>query len=386
MKKSSTVLTNLLSHFPRNDFEKAVREHGGDKKVRSLCCYDFFRALAFGQITAAYGVREIEASLESHRSSLYQVGMNPVRRSTLCDALEKRSSMIFEKTFQSLVAKARDLTRMKGRRFKNPLKIVDASTIELCLARFDWAKFRSTKGAVKLHVRLDGDFCYPEQVRLTTGAVHEVTEFENLAGCPGNIYVADRGYVDFKRLYGINLAKSFFVTRLKSNCKYEVVKPLVAEPGCGVTFDAMIKLVSEKGQADYPDDLRLVAYHDEPTNRSYAFLTNIKDTPAKEIADMYKARWQIELFFKWIKQNLRLKTFWGTSQNAVQTQIWVALIVFMLIWISKAVEGITVTCQRIIQVLKTSLFERKTLQRLLADPDPPQKSKGTQLILIGGRN
>jgi len=386
VKKSSTVLSNLLSHFPRSEFEKAVRKHKSDKGVRVLSSFDLFKTLLYGQITSAFSVREIESSLSAHAAQLYHTGMKPVSRSTLCDALEKRSPAVFEDTFQALVAKARILSGKAKKRFKNPLKIIDASTIELCLARFDWAKFRSTKGAVKVHLRLDGDHFFPDQVQMTSGAIHEVKKMADLSQEPGNIYVMDRGYVDFKRLYDINLAGSVFVTRMKGNCQYDQTRARSFSAKEPVRFDEEIRLASENGAKDYPEVLRRITYHDDETGKDYAFMTNDLDRPAQEIADIYKARWQVELFFKWIKQNLKIKTFWGTSQNAVFTQIWVALIVFMLLWISKVVDALAASPQRILQLLKTSLLTRRSIADLLLRPSPPGRPDPYQLSLGGLRN
>lgn len=386
VKKSSTVLSNLLSHFPRSEFENAVRKYGSDKGVRVLSSFDLFKTLLYGQITSAFSVREIESSLSAHALKLYHNGMKPVSRSTLCDALEKRSPAVFEDTFQALVTKARILSARAKKRFKNPLKIIDASTIELCLAGFDWAKFRSTKGAVKVHLRLDGDHFFPDQVQMTSGAIHEVNQMATLSQEAGNIYVMDRGYVDFKRLYDINLAGSVFVTRMKENCQYDQTKPRSFSTKESVRFDEEVRLASEKGAKDYPAVLHRIAYHDDETGKDYAFLTNDMARPAQEIADIYKARWQVELFFKWIKQNLKIKTFWGTSQNAVFTQIWVALIVFMLLWISKAVDALTASPQRILQLLKTSLLVRGSIADLFLRPSPSGESGPCQLSLEGLRN
>jgi Transposase DDE domain/Domain of unknown function (DUF4372) len=386
VKKATTVLSNLLSHFPRSEFENAVRKHGSDKGVRVLSSFDLFKTLLYGQITSAFSVREIESSLSAHASTLYHNGMKPVSRSTLCDALEKRSPAVFEDTFQALVARARMVAGNAKKRFKNPLRIIDASTIELCLARFDWAKFRSTKGAVKVHLRLDGDHFFPDQVQMTSGAVHEVKQMAGLSRESGNIYVMDRGYVDFKKLYGINLAGSIFVTRMKENCQYDQTKPRWFSAKEPVRFDQEIRLSSENGAKDYPEVLRRITYHDDETGKDYAFMTNDLDRPAQEIADIYKARWQVELFFKWIKQNLKIKTFWGTSQNAVFTQIWVALIVFMLLWISKVVDALQASPQRILQLLKTSLLIRRSIADLLLRPSPPGGPDPCQLTLQGLRN
>ena len=383
VSKPTTVLGNLLSHFPRSEFEKSVQELGGDHRSRTLACFDLFKALAYGQITSAFSVREIVSSLATHRSRLYHCGMKPVKRATLCDALEKRDSGIFESAFNALVAKAKVLSGNSGIRFRNPMKLIDASTIELCLARFDWAKFRSTKGAVKIHVALDGDHFFPEQVSMTTGSVHEVNQMAKLSQGSGTMHVYDRGYVDFKRLHDINLAGSFFVTRMKQNCQFELVRPISCSSTAPVRFDSIIRLSSEKAKTDYPGTLRQVCFHDDENDRDYVFITNDLVLPAQEIADTYKARWQVELFFKWIKQNLKVKTFWGTSRNAVFTQLWVALIVFMLLWISKHIDSWEESPQRILQLLKTSLLEKRSIIDLLREPEPPDLPDRNQILLPG---
>ena len=377
----TTVLGNLLSHFPRSEFEKSVQDLGGDRRTRTLGCFDLFKTLAYGQLTSSFSVREIESSLIAHSSRLYHCGMKQVKRTTLCDALEKRDPGIFEAAFNALVAKAKILSGNSGIRFRNPMKLVDASTIELCLARFNWAKFRSTKGAVKLHVALDGDHFFPEQVRMTTGAVHEVNQMAELSQGSGTMHVYDRGYVDFKRLYNINLAGSFFVTRMKQNCQFDHVRPISCSTTEGVRFDSLIRLTSEKAKNDYPVPLRQVTYHDDKMDRDYVFITNDFTLTAQEIADTYKTRWQVELFFKWIKQNLKVKTFWGTSRNAVFTQLWVALIVFMLLWMAKHIDGLEESPQRILQLLKTSLLEKRSIADLLREPEPPDLPDQRQFFL-----
>jgi len=386
MRNTTTVLGNLLSHLDRSEFENTVNTHFGDKRIRTLSTFNLMKTLIYGQVTSSFSVREIESSLAVNSSKLYHCGLSAVKRSTLCDALEKRDHQIFESTFHSLAAKARLIAGNKGRRFKNPMKIIDASTIELCLNRFDWAKFRTTKGAVKIHLKLDGDFLFPEQVKLTTGAVHEINEMSDLCQSAGEIYVMDRGYVDYKRLYDIELTKSFFVTRMKTNCQYEVERKLFDSPTGAVRYDGIIRLTSAKGQRNYPGSIRKIRYHDNEYDRDYIFITNNFELTAQEVADIYKARWQVELFFKWIKQNLKIKTFWGTSKNAVFTQIWVALIVAVLLWIHKSLDGIEASAQRIIQAMKTTLLTRKTIIQLFLPPEPPDKLSSCQLSFQGFKN
>jgi len=386
MKHSTTVLGNLLSHLERSDFERAVREHSGDRRIRTLSTYNLLKTLIYGQVTSAYSVREIESSLSANSSKLYHCGLNLVKRSTLCDALEKRDHRIFEAAFNSLAAKARMIAGTNGHRFKNPLKIIDASTIELCLKRFDWAKYRTTKGAVKLHLKIDGDMLYPEQAILTSGDVHEVNEMTILCNKQKEIYVMDRGYIDYKRLYDIEIAKSFFVTRMKSNCDYETVKNTFSSKTGSIRYEGIIRLKSKNGAESYPDNMRKVCYYDEEYDRKYIFITNNFELTAQEIADIYKSRWQVELFFKWIKQNLKIKTFWGTSKNAVFIQIWVALIVYLLLWLHKNIDGIKASAQRIIQSMKTTIFSHRTILELFIINKPPNRETTIQLCFQGFRN
>jgi len=386
MINNTTVLSNLLSHLDRSGFEKAVIDYDGDLRIRTLSTFNLMKTLIYGQVTSAFSVREIESSLAVNSAKLYHAGLKPVKRSTLCDALEKRNHRIFETTFNSLADKVRLIAGNYGRRFKNPLKIIDASTIELCLTRFDWAKFRTTKGAVKIHLKIDGDYLYPEQVRLTTGAVHEVNEMANLCQKPGEIYVMDRGYVDYKRLHDIEIAGAFFVTRMKVNCQHEELECLLSSATDAVRYDGLLKLTSTKGRDNYPGIIRKVCYHDDEYDRDYTFITNNHKLTAQEIADIYKSRWKVELFFKWIKQNLKIKTFWGTSKNAVFIQIWIALIVSLLLWIHKSIDGIAVSSQRIIQAMKTTILSRKSISELFEPPRVPDKTKTCQLTLMGFQN
>ena len=381
VKNPTTVLGNLLSHFPRSEFEKSVQDIGTDRRVRTLSSYDLLKVLIYGQVTHAFSVREIESSLAVHGTRLYHNGLKPVKRTTLCDALEKRNPYIFETAFNALVSKARILSANCGRRFRNPLKVIDSSTIELCLSLFNWSKYRSTKGAMKLHVALNGDHWFPEQVLMTTGSVHDVNKMSELSQKKGTIYVYDRGYSDYKRLHDINISGSFFVTRMKDNCCYDMVNSISFSEVEAVRQDAVVRLTSEQSRQRYPDQFRRVAYYDAETGRDYAFMTNDFISTAQEIADIYKARWQVELFFKWIKQNLKVKTFWGTSRNAVYTQLWVALIVFMLLWIAKHIENLAASPQRILQLLKTALLEKRSIIDLFREPEPPDLPDQGQFLL-----
>lgn len=368
MAKSITVVADLLSEFSRYDFQDAVKEFYGDYRTRTLSCQDLLKTLLYGQIIDAYSIREIESSLGANEARLYHYGMKKVKRSTLCDAMENRDHRIFERGFLSLAEKAQIIAGKSDRKFKNPLRIVDATTIDLCLKRFSWATFRKAKGAIKLHVSIDGDNLFPEQVYITNGDVHEVRVLSNMCFGAGEIVVLDRGYLDYKRLRDIEIRGSWFVTRLKSSSDFEILQTKHLSDSEPVRGDYLIKLKGEKTYEKYPNHLRMVIYHDDEFNRDYRFLTNNMELSPQEIADIYKARWQVELFFKWIKQNLKIKTFWGTSFNAVRIQIWIALILFLLLWIKKARTGLHESLQRIRQVLKTTLFTRSLIEDLFKPP------------------
>jgi hypothetical protein len=368
MTKNITVVADLLSEFSRYDFQDAVKEFYGDYRTRTLSCQDLLKTMLYGQIIDAYSIREIESSLGANESRLYHCGLKKVKRSTLCDAMENRDHRIFERGFLSLVEKAQIIAGKSDRKFKNPLRIVDATTIDLCLKRFSWATYRKAKGAIKLHVSIDGDNLFPEQVYITNGDVHEVRVLSNMCFGAGEIVVLDRGYLDYKRLQDIEIRGSWFVTRLKSSSDFEILQARHTSDSEPVRGDYLIKLNGKKTYEKYPTQLRMVIYHDDEFNRDYRFLTNNKELSSQEIADIYKARWQVELFFKWIKQNLKIKTFWGTSSNAVHIQIWIALILFLLLWIKKARTGLLESLQRIRQVLKTTLFTRSLLEDLFKPP------------------
>jgi hypothetical protein len=356
-------MASLLRGFPRFEFQSIVDEYYGDKKIRTLSTYHMLTAMLYGQITSAFGMREIVKTLEANRHKLYHSGLSEVKRSTLSDALEKRHQQIFERAFYCTLDKAHQLSGRTRRKFHNPLKIIDATTIDLCLKRFDWAKFRRSKGAMKIHLCYDADCYLPDQVRLSSGEVHDVRMLNSFHLEEGEIGVLDRGYLDFNRLHSIHLRGAYFVTRIKKNTKFQILEERQRPAGGAVRSDCLIRLANSKA---YPEVLRLVEYYDEEYERTYLFLTNNLELSAQQIADIYKERWQIELFFKWLKQNLKIKTFWGTSRNAVFIQIWVALILYLLLWMLKTIHGFQITLQKLLQVLKTIPFDRRPIEQLLS--------------------
>ena len=372
MKKYTTVLNFLSSHISRYDFKKIVNSYDGDKGIRTLSTENLFKVMLYAQVTKAFSLHEIVKTLEANGPKLYHSGMKPVRKSTVANALTKRDSAIFEDLFQHLLNDSKNLFG-GSRRFRNPLQLIDASTIDLCLSRFDWAHFRKSKGAVKLHVSYDSDYHLPNQVFFSTGKVHESNTLLDFDRKAGDLLVFDKGYNNYKSFWEINLSGGTFVTRLKTNA---IIKKHVFSENTisdNIISDSFCTFDSVKGKEDYPGTIRIVEYLDPEKEKKYQFLTNDLDRPAQEIADIYKERWQVELFFKWIKQNLKIKTFFGTSKNAVWSQIWISLILYLLIWMIKNLHAIDASMQRILQVLKTTLFDRCSISELFKPPPSSYK-------------
>jgi hypothetical protein len=381
MTKYTTVLGNLLRHLSRSDFEDAVSGYNADRGV-CLKTYDFFKGMLYGQLAGCFSVREIVNSMIANGSRLYHAGLQQMKRSTFCDAMEKRNCDIFQSVFHSLSDKAQQIAGKTKKCFKDPLRIIDATIISVCLSKFDWAYYRKAKGALKLNLNLDGDNLLPKEAFLTTGNIHDVKAMQYLCQESGVIYVLDRGYVDYKSLYCIELNGSTFVTRMKSNGSYKRIKSFPHEDNEAIISDVEIQITGAKTKEYYPKTLRKVKYYDKEYHHTYEFITNNFSLSAQEIADIYKERWQVELFFKWIKQNLKIKTFWGTSKNAVFMQIWVALIISILLWICRTLDGITATAHQILQMIRTTLLTKNTLLGLCTNTSPSVKDTG-QLLLEG---
>ncbi|GHU67110.1 IS4 family transposase [Spirochaetia bacterium] len=381
MTKYTTVLANLLRPLSRSDFESTISGYDADRGV-CLKTYDFFKGMVYGQLAGCFSVREIENSMKANGNRLYHAGLQPMKRSTFCDAMEKRDSNIFKSAFAFVSDKAQQISGKTKKQFKNPLRLIDSSTIPLCLSKCDWAHFRKSKGAARLHLTFDGDNLIPLEAHLTAGNVHDVNGMEWLCNESEVIYVLDRGYVDYKSLYCIELNDSFFVTRVKSNGSYKRLRSFQHADNDSIISDVEIQLTGPQTKEYYPKPLRKVKYYDKEFHHTYEFITNNFSLSAQEIADIYKARWQIELFFKWLKQNLKIKTFWGTSQNAVFMQIWVALIISVLLWICRTLDGITATAHQILQMVRTTLLTKNTLWGLCTNVPPPTEDTN-QLFLEG---
>jgi len=365
-----TVFSQVMDFLPLHEFRKCVKRYRGNRNVQTFSCLDQFLCMAFAQLTYRESLRDIEACLRAMQSKLYHMGIRSrVSRSTLADANENRDWRIYADFAQVLIAEARGLYANEdfGVELDNTVYALDASTIDLCLSLFPWAKFRKTKGAVKLHVLLDLRGNIPEFIHISEGKVHDVNVLDILIPEAGSIYVMDRGYVDFKRLYALHRAAAFFVTRAKSNFKFSRRYSRPIDKATGLRSDQTIVLRGVHSKYDYPDTMRRVVYRDAKTGRRYVFLTNNFALPALTIAQLYKARWQVELFFKWIKQHLRIKAFYGTSENAVKTQIWIAVTVYVLVAILKKRLGLDQSLYTILQILSVTAFEKTPILRAFTE-------------------
>jgi len=370
MNTGKTVFAQLMEYVPRYEFGKCVDRYGGEIGVRKFSCWDQFCCMAFGQLTFRESLRDIEACLRSMQSKLYHMGIRgTVARSTLADANESRDWRIYADFAQLLIATARELYLDDeiGVRLKKTVYALDSTTIDLCLALFPWARFRRRKGAVKLHTLLDLRGSIPTVIIVTTGKVHDVNILDEIAFEAGAFYVMDRGYVDFTRLHRIQNSTAFFVTRAKSNFRYRRLYSHPVNKDAGVLADQIVVLVGHYARKGYPDKLRRIKFYDEERRRALVFLTNNLALSARTIARLYKCRWQVELFFKWIKQHLRIKAFYGTSENAVKTQVWIAISVYVLVALVKKRLNLAPSLYTILQILSISLFEKMPILRALEE-------------------
>ena len=383
MTKYTTVLGNLLRPISRSDFQAAVNTYQADKRTKTFKTYDLFKSLLYGQLSGCVSVREIEQAQRANSRQLYHAGLKPIKRSTFCDAMERRDHRVFEEVFSTVTELARKVAGKRNRQFKDPLEIIDSTTIPLCLEDYDWVAFRQKKGAVKLHLRLDGDSLLPDHAVLTPGFIHDVRVMDYLCTESGVIYVFDRAYIDYRSLHDIQLHGSIFVSRMKRNSVYKRIRYNRHDQDGPILSDVIIQLTGLSAKKKYPEPLRKIRYYDEQTRRTYEFITNDRTRDAQEIAAIYKQRWQIELFFKWIKQNLKIKTFWGTSKNAVYIQIWTALILSVLLWIRRVLDGITVSAHQLIQMMKTTLLSKNSIAGLCFATPPTWEDCPRQLVFEG---
>ena len=387
MNAGKLLFAQLMDFLPWTSFARSVARYGGDRRVRNLSCAEQFRAMAFAQLTYRESLRDIEACLSAQPAKLYAMGFrSPVRRSTLAEANESRDWRIYAELAQRLMLQARKLyaTEDLGMDLEAAAYALDSTTIDLCLSLFPWAHFRSTKSAVKMHTLLDLRGNIPTFIRVTTGDVHDVNILDEILPQPGAYYVMDRGYLDYARLYRIHLAGAFFVTRAKSNLDASRIYSQQVDKQTGILADQSIALNGYGSRKDYPSHLRRIRFRDPDTGKDLVFLTNQFTLPAATICALYKSRWQVELFFKWIKQHLRIKVFFGTSENAVKTQIWIAVSVYLLVAIVKKRLELPGSLYTLLQVLSVTLFEKMPISQALQQKDytTPELTTANQLILF----
>ncbi len=369
MHVGKTLFAQLMDFLPWTTFRRIVARYGGDRRVRTLSCAEQYRAMAFAQLTYRESLRDIETCLSVHASKLYHMGFRqPVRRSTLADANERRDWRIYADLAQRLIARARTLYADEdlGVELSGTAYALDSTTIDLCLSVFPWAHFRTTKAAVKMHTLLDLRGNIPSFIHVSDGKLHDVRALDLLMPEAGAIYVMDRAYVDFGRLYVLRQAGAFFVTRAKCNMHAHRVYSAPTDRTTGIVCDQTVSLDGNATRRHYPEHLRRIRFRDPESGKTLVFLTNHFDLPAATICALYKSRWQVELFFKWIKQHLRIKRFYGTSENAVKTQLWIAVGVYVLVAIVKKRLDLDASLYTLLQVLSLTLFEKMPLYQALA--------------------
>ena len=370
METGKTVFAQLIDFLPRYDFQQCVQRYRGNYKIKTFSCWDQFLCMAFAQLTYRESLRDIEACLRSTQHKLYHMGFRgKVSRNTLAHANEVRDWRIYADFAQILIARARHLYANDsfGVELKQMVYALDSTTIDLCLSLFPWAKFRKHKAAVKLHTLLDLHGNIPSVIFMTHGKIHDVKILDELILEAGAIYLMDRGYLDFARLYKIHQTPAFFITRAKRNFSFQRLYSHPIEKVTGLQCDQTVVLEGFYAQKDYPTLLRRIRYFDTSKDKRLIFLTNNFTLPALTIAQLFRCRWHIELFFKWIKQHLRIKAFYGTSENAVKTQIWIAISVYVLVAIVKKQLGLEMNLYTILQILSVTLFEKMPILQAFSD-------------------
>jgi hypothetical protein len=386
MNTGKTLFAQIMDLLPWTTFARYVQRYGGDRGVRTLPCTEQFRIMAFAQLTYRESLRDIEACLRSQTTKLYHMGFrSTVARNTLANANAVRDWRIYADFAQSLISIARKLYAEDsfGVDLSNTVYALDATTIDLCLSVFPWAPFRSTKAAVRMHTLLDLRGNIPSFIHISDGKWHEVNVFDMLVPEAGAFYIMDRGYIDFGQLHRLHQAGSFYVIRAKSNLRFKRRYSLEADRAAGIICDQIGTLTGFYSTQDYPTSLRRIRIKDDE-GKTLVFLTNNTDLPAQTIAELYRCRWQVELFFKWIKQHLRIKSFFGTSENAVKSQIWIAVSVYVLVAILKKRLQLSASLYEILQILSLMMFERTPLDQLLAriPPSSVLLENPNQLILF----
>jgi len=376
MNTGRTIFSQIMDFIPMNEFRKCVTRYQGNHNIKSFSCLDQFLCMAFAQLTYRESLRDIESCLRSMQSRLYHMGIrSKVSRNTLAYANAKRDWRIYADFAQTLISIARDLyvDEQFEIELDNSVYALDSTTIDLCLSLFPWARFRKTKAAIKLHTLLDVKSIIPTFIKITDGKVHDVNILDKLIPEPGSFYIMDRAYVDFYRLYTLPQCLAFFVIRAKSNFQFHRMYSHPVDKSTGLKCDQTIVLTGINSAKEYPQRLRRVRYFDQETELDLSFLTNNFMLPALTIAQLYKCRWKGELFFKWIKQHLRIKSFYGTSLNAVKTQIWIAVSVYVLVAIIKKQLSLEHSLYTILQIFSVTVFEKLLITQVLTDYDPTKQ-------------
>ncbi|MEA3488719.1 MAG: IS4 family transposase [Candidatus Omnitrophota bacterium] len=387
MYTGKIIFAQIMDFLPQYKFRKCVKRYQGNYKVQKFSCLDQFLCMAFAQLTFRESLRDIESCLRAIHNKLYHIGIRgKISKSTLADANENRDWHIYADFAQILISKARKLYSNDsfGLDLNETVYALDSSTIDLCLSLFPWAHFRRRKGAIKLHTLLDLRGPIPAFIRVTDGSVHDVNILDDLVIEPGAFYIFDRGYLDFERLFRFKEQAGFFITRTKKNFQYQRIYSHPVDKSLGFICDQTIRLTGFYSQQHYPEKLRRIRYFDSETQKHFTFLTNHFGLPAITIAQLYKCRWQVELFFKWIKQHLRIKAFYGTSENAVKTQVWIAISIYVLIAIIKKQLKIEQSLYTILQVLSIIIFEKTPILQALAQLDHKEEMGDShkQLLLF----
>jgi len=388
MNPGKTIFSQIMSFIPKYEFDKRVIKYKGNYKIRQFSCWDQFLSMSFAQLTYRESLRDIEVCLNAQPNKLYHMGIKGhVSRTNLANANRKRDWRIYAEFAQVLISQARKLYHDDPEfivDLDNTIYALDATTIDLCLSLFPWAKFRKHKGAVKLHTLLDIQGSIPVFIEITSGLVHDVNILDVLIPEPGSFYVMDRGYLDFERLYRIKESLGYFIIRAKKNMKFQRTESREVDKSTGLRCDQVIRLTGINTRKSYPDKLRRVKYHDYKTDKILVFLTNNFDIPALTVAELYRNRWRVELFFKWIKQHLKIKSFFGTSPNAVKTQIWIAISIYVMVAIIRKMEKIELNLYTILQIFSVSLFEKVPIYQLLTDDSLQtfDRDSRNQLILF----
>ena len=372
MNQGKYVFSQIMELVSHKVFNACVNRYNGDYKSKQFSCWKQFLCMAFGQLTHRESLSDTIVCLQANVGKLYHLGIGQaIAKSTLSNANESRDCRIFSEIAMILIEQAKSLYLNESDLevdLKNNVFAIDATVIDVCLSAFSWAKFRSTKGGIKVHVQLDLKTAIPEFIQITPASIHEVNVLDNIVFQPDSFYVVDRGYTDFSRLYSIHKAKAFFITRAKDNLNFSRVSSVSPKKLAGVLCDQTIRLNGFYALKDFPVRMRRIKFYDAENDRVLIFLSNNFELKATEIAQLYKHRWKIELFFKWIKQHLKIKSFWGRSENAVKIQIWIAISVYVLIAIAKKKFQLKQSLYEIIQVVSICIFDKVSLHKLFAKP------------------